>query len=72
VVFWDKETKLLKEAFSLAAGGKVRMSKEDQKLVQERGEARNQEFRKLDFDSFIRDVDAFEDMVKRYRDAKAQ
>ena len=68
----ERETKLANEAFSLAAGGKVRMSKEDLKLAQELAEARNREFRKLDFDSFIRDVDAFDDLVKRYRVAKPQ
>ncbi len=68
----DKEAKLLQEAFAMVVGGKVRMSQEDQKLARELGEARTQEFRKLDFDSYIRDVAAFEDLVKRYRDAKPQ
>lgn len=68
----DKEAKLTVEIFSLAVGGKVRLSEADQKLARELGEQRTKQFRKLDFDGFIRNVAAFEDLVKRYRDAKPQ
>ena len=64
----QKELELSQEVRSLTTQGK-HLSEEDQKLVQQLGEARNRAFRGLNYQDFIRDVEALGSLVMRYRSA---
>jgi len=63
----DKETELRRQVASTLSSGTIRLDKEDRVKWEQLEAARNKEFRELRYQDFIRDVNAMEKIVGRYR-----
>ena len=63
----EKEGKLERELAALRKEGKKKLSDADVKLYEGLSEARNKEFRELQYTDFVRDVRALEALAGRYR-----
>lgn len=67
----EKENQLRQQVASLLSPTGIHLNKEDSALWQQLEVARNKEFRELRFKDYVRDVDAMEGIVERYRQPAA-
>jgi Protein of unknown function (DUF2961) len=66
----ERETAAQNELYDDAVAGKIHIAPDDGKLLQRLTASRNKEFRELDYQGYIRDVDAMVEIAARYAVAK--